>query len=403
MFEKLDPSIKKATVIGGGMAGMLTTYRLVKDGYTVDLFEASGRLGGLIQTLQTPFGMAETAANTLPATPQVLRFFKDIGVNVLMAPADIGKGLIWRNGKAHRFPLKPHEILIAAFKALSVKSDGKEKSLTDWTTTHLSRAALDYLVDPVVHGIYGTNPDHLEIPTAFKTLLIPEGKTLFSHLWPLRKRPKRILIAPKDGMQEIVERLEDYFVKTGRVNIHFKFPPYTHPQTPNVILCVPAYALGQYLPHLKEAADKIVYSSMVTATVFVKKEYLPALPRSFGLLIPRKENSNVLGIIFTSVVFPNRIYNKDYESFTVMLKTMRDDDEAVKESINRALERFIGAMNAPSFYSITRWPKAIPAYNDNVRHFWNKAVTELPPGTLVFGNYTGDVSLRGMIETVLSD
>lgn len=402
MFERLDPTVKNATVIGGGIAGMLTTYTLVKKGYTVDLFEASGRLGGLIQTLQTPYGMAETGANTLPATPETLAFLKDIGVNVLPAPNDIGKGLIWRDGEARRFPLKPLEAAIAFIKAAFIKSDGKEKSFSDWTKIHLGQAALDYLIDPISHGIYGTSPEHLEIPTAFKMLLVPEGKTLLKHLWPLRKRPKRLLIAPKEGMQEIVERLEDYFYKTGRVRVHLKFPPYAHPQTPNVVLCVPAYALGQYLPELKEAADKIVYSSMVTATVFVKKEFLPPLPRSFGLLIPRAEKSNILGIIFTSLLFPNRVYNKEYESFTVMMKTMRDDDAAVKESITKALERFLGAKAEPTFYSITRWPKAIPAYNENVRHFWNKAVSELPPGTLVFGNYTGDISLRGMIETALS-
>lgn len=403
MFETLNHHDKTATIIGGGIAGLLSAYSLVKKGFTIDLFEAEDRLGGLIQTHQTPFGLAETGANTMVATPQTLALLNDLGVKYLYAPTDISKGLIWRDGKAQRLPLKPLEIVIALFKAAFVKSDGQEKSFKTWTQIHLGDGVLDYLVDPASHGIYGTYPDMLEIPTAFKALFIPEGKTLLAHFWPQRKRPKRVLIAPVEGMQELIDRLEDYLYKSGRARIHKQWKLKEHPQTTNTIFCVPAYALGQYLPHLKEATDKIAYSSMVTATVYIKKSSLiTPLPRTFGLLIPRKENSNILGIIFNSVLFPNRASNKDYECLTVMMKTMRDDDEAVKESIAVGLQRFLGIIQPPAFCLITRWNKAIPVYNENLRHFWDKANKELKRGDLIFGNYTGEVSLRGMIESALT-
>src|SRR5256885_17258697 len=42
----------KVCVIGGGVAGMATAYRLMQRGHTVALYEASPDLGGLVRTFE---------------------------------------------------------------------------------------------------------------------------------------------------------------------------------------------------------------------------------------------------------------------------------------------------------------------------------------------------------------
>ena len=51
---------------------------------------------------------------------------------------------------------------------------------------------------------------------------------------------------------------------------------------------------------------------------------------------------------------------------------------------------------------INRWERAIPLYGEELRTAWDaaKAGWCSQPGRLLFGNYTGEVSIRGMIETV---
>jgi hypothetical protein len=51
---------------------------------------------------------------------------------------------------------------------------------------------------------------------------------------------------------------------------------------------------------------------------------------------------------------------------------------------------------------ICRQFQAIPYYNDDLLDLWKVAEEGwcLKPGHLLFGNYTGQVSLRGMIESV---
>jgi hypothetical protein len=45
---------------------------------------------------------------------------------------------------------------------------------------------------------------------------------------------------------------------------------------------------------------------------------------------------------------------------------------------------------------LTRWPQAIPVYNAELKHILETMT--LPTGLALTGNYTGEVSLRGMTD-----
>jgi hypothetical protein len=51
---------------------------------------------------------------------------------------------------------------------------------------------------------------------------------------------------------------------------------------------------------------------------------------------------------------------------------------------------------------VRRWERAIPLYGDELRAARDAATAGWcsQPGRLLFGNYTGEVSIRGMIERV---
>lgn len=65
------------------------------------------------------------------------------------------------------------------------------------------------------------------------------------------------------------------------------------------------------------------------------------------------------------------------------------------------LGALLGVRGEPARLVISRWPRAIPRYSTGLPEVWEKARATwcAAPGRLLFGNYTGQVSLRGMIES----
>jgi protoporphyrinogen oxidase len=77
-------------------------------------------------------------------------------------------------------------------------------------------------------------------------------------------------------------------------------------------------------------------------------------------------------------------------------------DEDLTSSIKKDLQLLFGLRGPLEEVRTHRWPAAIPVYNKQVLEI--KKALELgwcsQPGRIVFGNYTGQVSIRGMIETL---
>jgi protoporphyrinogen oxidase len=78
-------------------------------------------------------------------------------------------------------------------------------------------------------------------------------------------------------------------------------------------------------------------------------------------------------------------------------------DEEIKQSIKLEFEALLG-IREPLAVIIHRWPAALPQYSVELPSIWQCAQKTwcLTPGRLLFGNYTGEISLRGMIEKSLA-
>ena len=64
------------------------------------------------------------------------------------------------------------------------------------------------------------------------------------------------------------------------------------------------------------------------------------------------------------------------------------------------LNALLGMRGEPARLVISRWPHAIPQYCVSLPAVWRLARETwcAAPGRVLCGNYTGQVSLRGMIE-----
>jgi oxygen-dependent protoporphyrinogen oxidase len=436
MIGTFDTSRREATVVGAGVAGMLIAYALDKKGYEVTLLEEQKRAGGLIQTVRTEHGMAERAAHSLLATDAVVDLCNELGVELEEVRKEARARFVVRCGGLRRFPLRPAEALTALSRAAFARADGPTDSLDldTWGRRHLGDAAVDYLLTPFVSGVYGALPTELGVEAAFPSLSVAPGRTLLGTMLgrafsrysthatnghtngaKRRRKERKRMVAPRFGMGDLTGRLERRLEE--RLGGRFKKGVGVRevPDSPNVVISTPAYAAASLLetsePELAGALRGVNYSPVVSVTAFVRAEALSHPVNGVGVLAPAKEGRKCLGVLFTSSSFGGRVSDEArYASFAVLLGGSTQPgwvdatDEEIERAVRGELAALLGIRGELVELVISRWPRAIPRYSVTLPSVWRKARETwcAKPGHVLFGNYTGQVSLRGMVESAAS-
>ena len=418
MIGKIDPSFKQVNIIGGGISGLLAGYTLKKKGYQIQIFEASPRVGGLIHTQQTPYGPVESAAHSLLVSKAVQNFFDELNVPLIPLNPKSKARYIVRDGKMHRMPLHFSEIMTTLKKLLSKPKDpffAETGSLQEWGDAYLGPAATRFLLSPFITGIYSCTPKELNAHLAFPSLVNNDPHLSLWSILRSRKKsnePRPQMMTPLNGMETLVGALSEKLKAEIRVNA-----PVTdlHSLSGNIILTLPAYTSSPLLksidPASSEALSKVNYSSLITITVFYhRSDFKKHPPRGVGVLIPRKENYRILGCLFNSSAFSNRVVSEDTVSLTVMLGGTTDPEaihlthDQIHSLINEELRTLLNTKNAPLHLEITRWKNAIPIYSSDLKFAISQLTTGFcaQPGRVIFSNYSKTVSIRGLIESLPS-
>ena len=420
MIGSLDSSQREATVIGAGIAGLLMAYRLDQLGYRVTLLEAQKRAGGLIRTQSTPFGLSESAAHSILATPAVLQLCGELGIKLITVQKGAEARYIWREGRMRRLPLKFFEALKALGSAFFSRSFGTSEgqTLEDWGRRHAGQAAVDYGLGPFLRGVYAAKPSEIHVLAAFPGLAIPRGKTAAGHLIFGRtrsgkKKQRPIMMTPALGMGALTERLSERL--RDRLGERFKLGTEVSslPQAPNLILCTPAPAAAKLLSEedgaLATRLQSIKYSSLVSLTVFIPHSaFKKDLIQGVGVLMPRQSDFKCLGVLFNSSAFSGRVSEPGIASFTMMIggtempEAVTLSDHELRSLAFQELRRLFDLRSDPIHLEIHRWEHAIPRYDLHILQAWKAARQGWcsQPGRMLFGNYTGGVSLRAMIQSV---
>lgn len=408
MIGELDFSKKKVTVIGAGIAGLLIAYRLNQMGFEVTLLEQNKRWGGLIATQKTSNGPIEKAAHSLLVSPEVEALFQELEIPLIAVKSRSRR--IWRNGRGRKYPLTVLETLgmlkRLLFAVAPAKADSLDWTLQHWARHHLGDAAHDYLFQPMIQGIYGCGTEKLLIREVFPALHVPSGRRALSH-WirsgVFRNRVKKRLMAPRAGMQSLVDALGtrlqaslgDRFVLGRALG---SLAELSDRLDRNLVLCVPAAEAARLLasesPECAQALAEIPYSSLGSATVFVKRDLLPSFQEGVGVLIPAVESTDgCLGVLTNSSAFDDRARVGE-ESLSIFFDT--EPDFAL------VLKRIYGFLGDEVLAHSVYWKRAVPQAGKALalahrvaRESWCSK-----PGQILFGNYTGQVSIRGMIESV---
>jgi protoporphyrinogen/coproporphyrinogen III oxidase len=444
------PHAHPIAIVGGGITGLTAAFRLRQQGHRVMLYEATPRLGGVIQSFEQDEYLAEFGPNTiLETSPKIGSLVHDLDLDsrrLYSDPAAANRYIV-RRRKPVALPSSPVGFLTTPLFSLGAKlrllqepflppsPPDVEESLAQFVLRRLGREFLDYAINPFVAGVYAGNPEQISVREAFPKLLALEqkyGSLIKGQILGARERRKRAEVskqsAPKfsfqHGLQELINaltnRLEDSIqpqcpvirVQSNpagwRVTTQVQHQRHEF-QHSAVLLAIPAHQLPQLQVVAPQPVDlqgfsQIQYPPVASVVLGFRRQDVPHPLDGFGMLVPQVEGFRILGTIFSSSLFPGRA-PAGHVTLTSYVGGTRAPELAlrpVRELIEITLEdlrSILGVVGRPTFTHCVLYPKAIPQYNIGYGRF-RRAMADIEsqaPGLFFAGHSRDGVSLGDSI------
>jgi len=182
--------MSEITVIGAGVSGLVTAYRLSAD-HRVTVLEAGTRPGGCLKQTTlggaVPVGLDAGAEASLNRRPETRELAAELGLQALF-PSTAHSSQVLNGAALH--PIPKRTIMGVPAEAAEVESligseaaqrlaaetitppiDGDDVSLGDFLTDRLGPAIVDSLVDPLLGGVYAGRCRDLSLAQAVPALL----------------------------------------------------------------------------------------------------------------------------------------------------------------------------------------------------------------------------------------
>jgi protoporphyrinogen/coproporphyrinogen III oxidase len=433
-------------VVGAGLAGLTAAWHLKRRGTRVVVYEASDRAGGVIMTERREGYLAELGPNSLVAGGSAAGVLSQLGLDATRVEAqrEARKRYVVRKSKLVALPASPSQLLatrllsngakLAIFSEPMVEPGDSpmEESVATFVRRRFNQEVLDYIANPYIAGIFAGDPEQLSARHAIPKLHDLEhthGSVMKAMNQMMRAgrggtSPAAAgLISFAGGLQEIPEA----FLRELRSEVRFKAPVTQIRRGPRgwtvsaayqaaelydgVIYAAPAHCADEVDLAL-EGGDRlktltsIAHPPVAVLALGFRREDVAHKLDGFGLLVPDVERRNVLGVIFSSTVFPGRAPG-GHVLLTAFVGGVRNPDLAnadlstLTARVLDDLRLLLGVRGEPTFRAVHLWPKAIPQYALSYGRFKDimDETERRNPGLGLAGSYRDGVALGDVIAS----
>lgn len=356
-------------VVGGGISGLAAAHRLVelRPDLRVTVFEASDRLGGVLQTERVDGYLIEHSAdNFIINLPWGLDLCDRLGLadQLLPTASTDRRASVVHRGKlvpipegftlmapGRLWPLVRTPLLsfggklrLACEYLIPPRRAETDESLASFARRRLGREAFERLVQPLVAGIYTADPERLSMRAALPRFAAMEDQygSLVRGTRSEARRQRRagasdesgarygLFTAPRDGMgsliQALAERLPPDSIRLG-TTIQRVIPSAsggwqlelgdrtaqagtsTH-DADALIVAAPAPAAASLLESadaaLAEQLGQIAYAGCALVIVAYERGQFARPPEGFGFVVPDCERRRILACSYASQKYSGR-------------------------------------------------------------------------------------------------
>lgn len=436
-------------IVGAGITGLAAAHRIISTNPAakVTLFEASDRLGGIIRTEHADDYLMELGPDSfITNKPGGIQLCEEIGFTPQLIPTDntFRRSLVLRKGKPQPVPdgfmlMAPaNPWAIATTPVLSIggklrllkeifvaaKTTDDDESLANFVRRRFGKETLERLVQPLVGGIYTSDPEKLSLKATLPRFLDMErefGSVTKATLTEQKRQKAKsrqpgssgaaaearsgsgarygLFTTPVAGLSSLVEALEQNLCSSGRVTICTSTPLHSVNQSSTsaasshtvagnwtiqladktshnfdaVVVTLPTHKAAELLPaeqfsNLRNSLNAIEYaSSAIVVSGHRLNDFAHPLD-AFGLVVPAIENRKVLAVSFTSRKFPNRapdghVLLRTFVGGAMQPELLQQSDEEMSASVSSELKNILGMKAAPQFSRVVRYNHAMPQYH----------------------------------------
>ena len=411
---------RRVAIVGGGIAGVTAAWqlaRLVAEGVAVEavVFEASGRLGGIVETVRSSGFVVECGPDGwVTDKPWARELAEELGLaaEVISSNDSTRKTYVLQHGELVVMPDAMRMMVPkgmagldsvdasalfsaeakAAFRAevgraeeLKASIPEGDESVASFVARHFGMEVLEKIGAPLLGGVFGGDVTKLSVRAVMAPFVRLE-REFGSLVVGMERRsklaePAAVFTSLRGGTGALVERMIDAIpaewvrlasAVTGVAKTGDGWAVSTADGTESfdaVMMAAPVDVARRLIAPIDARAAELMEieatSAVVAAFAFTEPMELPA---GFGFLVPpgSKENRLLAGT-FVDQKYPSRVPKGGRlvraffggEAADVLLGA---DDEAIAELGLSELEKVLGKMPAPVLTVVRRWPRALPQY-----------------------------------------
>ncbi len=410
-------------IIGGGIAGLAAAHRVTElasarsTSVPLVLLEATSRLGGTIASERVDGFLVEAGADSfLTEKPWALELCRRLGLEErLISTRDRERRtFVVRAGRLHVLPegfllMAPTElwplvrsplftwrgkVRMALDVMLPRGRASSDESLASFVTRRLGREALERVAQPLVGGIYASDPQQLSLAATMPRFLDMERRHRSVIL--AMRRERRVAPASgsgarwslfasfADGMQVLIDslarRLPEGALRLGTraTTVAASAPGWRITladggtvEAAAVIVATPAFAAADLLHgvdgSLAQELDAVPYASSVTVTLGYARADVPHPLDGFGFIVPAVEGRDAIAGSFSSVKYAGRA-PADAALVRVFLggaiaeEVVARSDAELIATARSELRELLGITAAPRLARAFRYPRSMPQY-----------------------------------------
>jgi len=418
-------------IIGGGISGLATAFFVTEEAEKHQLalqctvVERDARWGGKILTNRQEDLLIEGGPDSfLTSKPWALALCRTLGLEDQLIPTNTENNQTFSfcRGALRELPqgllaFRPQRVDTLASSGLLSwggllrmgaervwpKSSARfsDESLGSFFRRRFGAEAFDYLIEPLVAGIYAGDADELSIEATFPRFRELEAQ-YGSVIKGMRTAQAKAKIAPKspgvspslfmtlrNGLGQLIEVLVNTLTDRGVHLLTGSGCREVQPTAFNdgryqvsldnqdlltadvVVLTTPTYQTAQMIrtiqPEVANLLDMIPYTSTATISMTYPTDAVAQHIRGFGFVVPRKEQRPLLAATWTSLKWPYRSQKGEtlircYVGGRGREHILEYDDRKIVESVRQELQGIVGITTPPTYTEIHRWIRGMPQY-----------------------------------------
>ena len=417
---------KKVLIVGGGISGLATAYRLTElsrqGSFPVEitLLEAKPRLGGVIETRSREGFLLEGGPDSfISEKPAALELSKRLGIaaEVTGTNEKFRRSFVYKKGKLVQVPegfylIAPSQIrafletpLLSLATKLRMGCDlfiprragGGDESIGSFVRRRFGETTLREIAQPMIGGIYTADPERLSLEATMPQFLEMERTygSVIRGLFARKKLGKKnaakaasgprysLFLSYKEGMEQLTRTLvaklpEVRFITSSaaaRIKRRAQWLIETEQgvtqEADAVCLALPAHQASRLLedaaPGLSGDLAAIPYESVATVNLAYQRAYIPHSLGGFGFVVPAFTKRKIVACSFSSVKFPGRAPEgmallRAFVGGALHREVYALGDGAMVKIVIEELRHYLGIEAKPVFTSISRYPLSMPQY-----------------------------------------